>query len=304
VAQEEARQARRERAALRALQDAQRQAGLAARTCQQCGKGFSDRQADARYCSKTCQAEHNWKAQAAAVVAAREARPFRPCSECGTDISQRHTLATRCEECQETYRKGRPRKRLVGERNCSLCGTSIRGRAKHAVLCAPCETPPRWCIGCGQVDLRGTHHLRCGPCKDEYRAAKRENDREANSQYMREWQKANPLKVQFWARRREAREKGREFAITLEALEAIWPPDNRCPVCGVTFTREHADAAAGSIDRIRNDQGYVLRNVHVVCVGCNGRKGGTTLQELLDGAAGPDWKAWARARLERPEEAA
>lgn len=269
------------------------------RTCRVCGSDISRRHKLAVYCGECAASQEATRKRGGQPAPDR----VTECSVCATDISDRHPLASRCESCQAAHRSGRPcRKKRVGERNCTGCGVSIRGYAKGKTQCADCSRPPRWCIDCGQVDLAGQPKMRCDACKEAHEKAQESPEaRAGRSAYIRAWQKDNPLKVQFWDRRRCAKEKGLEFTITLEDLEAIWPEDNRCPVCGVIFTREHKSAANGSIDRIDNTRGYVPGNVHIVCVGCNGTKSDLTIRQLTAGHAGPDWKRWARKRLGRPE---
>jgi hypothetical protein len=109
------------------------------------------------------------------------------------------------------------------------------------------------------------------------------------------WQKANPVKVQFWSRRRFARSRGLEFAITLDDVLAAWPKDEKCGICGVGFVRAKSEARCPSIDRIDNTQGYTQENCQIICVSCNGTKNNRDLPELAErtDAVG----AWARARL-------
>jgi len=118
---------------------------------------------------------------------------------------------------------------------------------------------------------------------------------------MRAWQTSNPLKVQLWNIRRRARVLGLEFAITLPDLEAAWPADNCCKVCGVKLIRSGDDRGqSGSVDRIDSTKGYVPGNIHVVCLGCNGFKRDLTVEEMGDGEAGPEWQSWARNYLGLP----
>jgi len=280
-------QARQQKAA----RDARRQG----RTCAVCGTGISDRGVLAKYCVP-CKAQHDRETQAARYQDSRAARPGRSCS-CGADITTRALTATRCEACQQRHRSGRKRPRpRKTERWCGSCGASIVGCARDRTRCADCDRPPRWCIGCGKVNLAGTPGLRCGPCREAWKAG----EAEQALQSQKDWQKANPLKVQFWKRRRAAREKGLDFTVTLEYLSSLYPGSSRCPVCGVTMERGASERQTSpSIERIGNTKGYVPGNVHWCCLGCNGRKSDLTVTELATGRAGPEWMSWARERLGR-----
>jgi len=155
--------------------------------------------------------------------------------------------------------------------------------------CQPCRDGERECIEPGCEEITGPGLVRC-----QNHATKAE----ISAAYMRQWQKANPLSLQLWDRRRWAREHGVPFALTVADLKEIYP--ERCPVCSVRLTRDRDQATTnGSIDRIDNDFGigYVKGNVHVVCVGCNGMKRDLIVAELAAGAAGEHWMAWAVAYL-------
>jgi hypothetical protein len=269
----------REAAAARKLADEQ---ARSSRRCAECGGPISpDRNMGALYCGDGCRDVVSKRRQQESHAAARRI-VARSCEDCGADITERatqHPLATRCESCQKTHRSGRKRPRRKVTRLCTSCGASITGRAKVKTVCVACEPkPPRLCIGCGEVDLRGAARWRCDECQAEWDAG--------TGARMRQWQKANPLKVQLWERRRWALDHGFAFEITLADLEQLWPDDNCCPICGAGFTRQHGCATNGSIDRINNDLGYVAGNVHICCVGCNGWKSNHTFAELAAGAAG------------------
>jgi hypothetical protein len=301
AARERARSRREELAVRRAADELAR----SSRRCEEChGPIPPERSMNARYCSPECQAGSNHRQAREARSAAREITE-RSCEDCRADISERatrHPLATRCEPCQAKHRTGRKRPRRKVERLCTSCGADIRWRPAAKTICTDCEPkPPRWCIDCGVVDMRGQVAFRCPECKAAKEAYDASDAGKADrSAYARQWQKANPLKVQLWDRRRWAREHGLDFEITLADLEQLWPDDNTCPVCGAGFTREHGRETNGSIDRIDNELGYVKGNVHVCCVGCNGRKSDHTVAELADGVAREHWQAWAVAYLARP----
>jgi hypothetical protein len=221
------------------------------------------------------------------------------CAEdgCNADVTGKRGTNPRCDEhakarkkAQRKAQKRRARQRKSGHatlRACIDCGTPVDGRYHK---CQSCRDGEGECIEPGCTETTGPGLARC----DEHAS-----DKEKFSAYMRAWQKANPLKVQFWDRRRWAREHGIPFEVTVEDVEAIWP--GNCPVCAVELTRSReTQPTNGSLDRIDNnhDLGYVAGNVHIVCVGCNGRKSDLPIVALAEGLASPEWQSWAVAYLE------
>jgi hypothetical protein len=222
----------------------------------------------------------------------------RLCAEDGCEVEvtgrrircPEHAIAHRRR--QKKAQKKRARHRAAGElsRACMDCGVPVDGRYHK---CQACREGERECIEPGCTQITGPGLARC----DDHASEK-----EKFSAYMRSWQKDNRLKVQLWDRRRWAREHGVAFEITVEDVEAIWP--EVCPVCGAELTRSReTQPTNGSIDRIDNDHGlgYITGNVHVVCVGCNGRKSDMSMAGLLAGHAGKDWQRWAERRLAAQE---
>jgi hypothetical protein len=267
------------------------------RTCRVCGADITRRHKLAIYC-KACAASKEATRKRGGQPAPER---VTECSVCGTDISDRHPLAARCKNCQAAHRRTRTRKRkLVGERNCTECRVSIRGYAKGKTRCTTVSRSHHG--GASAADRStwpGSHGCAASPAgsRTGIRLGRRRTGRSTCARGRR----TIPLKVQLWERRRCARERGLEFEITLGDLEAIWPQDNRCPVCGVELTREHRSAANGSIDRIDNTRGHTAGNVHIVCAGCNGKTSDHTVEQLAAGRAGPEWRSWSRKRLGRPE---
>jgi hypothetical protein len=60
-------------------------------------------------------------------------------------------------------------------------------------------------------------------------------------------QKANPLKVQLWERRRWARKNGVPWDLEIGYVEEIWPEDNRCPVASQRLTGRGLPAVRPSL---------------------------------------------------------
>ena len=153
--------------------------------CAQCGDSFTPTNKTGpkpRYCSSTCRDRHR---TARATQEIRDARNARNCSACGEDITQTtHPLATRCESCQAEHRSTRKRPKAKVERFCDGCGKSINGTRKGKTSCADCGKPPRLCIDCGLVDLKGSRSWRCDDCKAEWDAGE--------SERVRQWQADHP----------------------------------------------------------------------------------------------------------------
>jgi hypothetical protein len=226
---------------------------------------------------------------------------LRSCESCGTDISGRHPLATRCELCQAEHRRTRPRTQRHKPpkiRVCSNCGArTVTGKSRK--LCDDCRAPkPKLCAdGCGaEVKMRGS---RCPSCAAdhyrEYMAAYMRDHREQVKTY-----KTVYSSIVARAARR-ARELGLEFALTVALVKRIYPADGCCLVCRVELVWNRGGKGgrvnSPSLDRIDSTRGYVPGNVHVVCLGCNSRKHDKTLAELADGMAGLEWQTWAIAYL-------
>jgi hypothetical protein len=167
------------------------------------------------------------------------------------------------------------------------CGAALDDGRYHK--CQLCRDGERECIEPDCTEITEPGMARC----DDHAS-----DKERFSAYIRAWQKDNRLKVQYWERRRWAREHGIPFDISVEYIESIWP--EKCPVCGCELTRSReTQTTNGSIDRIDNshDVGYIPGNVHIICVADNGKKSDLSVQELSRGYAGPEWRAWAVAYL-------
>jgi hypothetical protein len=218
----------------------------------------------------------------------------RECLDCGAPC---HGNQLRCDPHREQWRRaGRKQgKRKKARQRACACGADITGTGRRR--CAECAKPqPRVCADDGCTEPVTTPHARrCGPHRAE--AARQL----AGSAYMMAWQQAHPLQCQLWGRRREARKKGLDFEITVADIEAAYPADGRCGICGVVVVRGKSRADCPSIDRIDNTLGYLPGNIHVICLGCNGRKGSRSLAELAGRADALG--AWARKRQVEHEQA-
>lgn len=99
----------------------------------------------------------------------------------------------------------------------------------------------------------------------------------------REWRRRNPKKVLVLAARSRAKRNGLPFDITVESLK--WP--ERCPILGIVL--DYTRTPTGSrrlrsnfptLDRRRNDLGYVVGNVFVISHRANRLKSDASPAEL------------------------
>jgi hypothetical protein len=73
------------------------------------------------------------------------------------------------------------------------------------------------------------------------------------------------------------------FNLTLDYINEIWPPDNKCPVFGFPFVRGRVDMILTSpaLDRIEPDKGYTIGNVQVISARANLIKTDATAAEVM-----------------------
>lgn len=81
--------------------------------------------------------------------------------------------------------------------------------------------------------------------------------------------------------RQRARGSGVPFTITPEDIRAVWPPDDICPVLGVTMRVQRGKAAAHSpsLDRLNSAWGYERGNIVVMSLRANQGKRDLTAAE-------------------------
>ena len=79
-----------------------------------------------------------------------------------------------------------------------------------------------------------------------------------------------PAKRLFITARGRAKKFNRVFFITVQDIEAQYPIDERCPLCGVSFERRTRYTA--SFDEIIPGKGYHPWNIMVICYRCNTHK--------------------------------
>ncbi len=101
---------------------------------------------------------------------------------------------------------------------------------------------------------------------------------------LREWCRKNPEKALLQNARRRAKRKGTAFDLVYTDL---MPLPTHCPVLGTKLEygpgrgrKLYENGAAASLDRIRNEDGYVRGNVIIVSLRANLLKGQATIDEL------------------------
>ena len=94
----------------------------------------------------------------------------------------------------------------------------------------------------------------------------------------RSYHKNNIQKRLFAKARLRAKNKGREFHITMEDIQL----PEYCPILGIKLEVSSGRFSANSytIDRIDSDKGYVKGNVHVISYRANMLKNDASLEEL------------------------
>lgn len=98
------------------------------------------------------------------------------------------------------------------------------------------------------------------------------------------WCRANPEKALLQNARRRAKRKGIPYDLVHTDL---LPLPTHCPVLGIKLAygpgrgrKLYENRAAASLDRIRNEEGYVKGNVIIVSLRANLLKGQATIDEL------------------------
>ena len=265
--------------------------------CVECNTDISHKRAGTRFCGQRCRDRSRWTNHV-------DRPAVRLCSHCRAEISDRHLLATRCEECQASHRKSR--KHLV-VRSCAVCGTDLTGTTKKK-LCAACSAPKqRTCAedGC-EVDLTRSRRQRClqhgrERALEAQRARQGGENRKAYNEAIRQWQADNPEATMLIRARTRAKKRGLECTITVDDVKAAWPEAQPVPCVRHGAGQESGPGAL--VTRItepgphRQHQGYVPGNIWVISLEANGTKRDLTIEELAAGESTPEWQAWARDHL-------
>jgi predicted metal-binding protein len=108
----------------------------------------------------------------------------------------------------------------------------------------------------GWPDTNGTRRQsRCKTCE---------------SQYQKNSKATDPARRLYKLARQRANKKKIGFNISIKYIESIWPKDNKCPIT----KKEFKDGAKyknqwASLDRVRNDYGYIIGNVAIISYEAN-----------------------------------
>lgn len=129
---------------------------------------------------------------------------------------------------------------------------------------------------------------RCRACDLAYQNERRVKNRDSLTQYYRDYQKERRknfdyrLQMLVNASKQRARLNQREHSISVEDVKAIYPPDGRCPIFGVTlaFNKAGFRDDSPSIDRIDSSKGYTRDNIQVISWKANRIKGAASLEDL------------------------
>lgn len=101
--------------------------------------------------------------------------------------------------------------------------------------------------------------------------ATRKKNKMTNSELVKAWKMAHPLEYAYQTLKDNARRRGKEFSLTLEQFKRFCRKTDYISGKGKTKT-------SYSIDRIENDKGYTLKNIQILPLGENSKKGCKILQ--------------------------
>lgn len=121
----------------------------------------------------------------------------------------------------------------------------------------------------GHVTFRYSSNGTCHECGKRRTAAYRNSAKHKASKdkWYREKLANVPEHMMCIQAKRRAREAGVPFDLTPEAIRAVWPRDNRCPVTLHEFATKGGRGAnhdSPSLDRIRPEWGYICGNIAVI----------------------------------------
>lgn len=184
-----------------------------------------------------------------------------------------------CHEIKKSYAFNVSRLTADGRTNvCKVCEKRYKESRRQRYKEANCSSPPvheeyemKKCSSC-QVVLPVGSFTRASDRKDGLKPI----CRDCASRLNKEWKRNNYAKALLKSVRNGAEKRGLEFSIT---LEDVFIP-NVCPVFGTEFSFTGSRDNRPSIDRIRNDVGYVQGNIVVVSMRANRTKSDLSLDEL------------------------
>lgn len=124
--------------------------------------------------------------------------------------------------------------------------------------------------------VRWTSNYTCIQCNKPQMDAYRERNKEKLLVSRREWDTNNPAKAMLQRARGRARSMGLPFDLTLDDIVI---PES-CPVLGIPLIRSGYQDNRPSLDRVKNELGYVKGNVNVISYLANRIKNNSTLDQL------------------------
>lgn len=128
----------------------------------------------------------------------------------------------------------------------------------------------------------------CKECDNERqrvrRVAKKEDIQKYSKEYRSKKKDDHGWRLQQLLNSAKARavKKDREFNLTLQDLNELYPKDNKCPVFGfeLTWNQEGFRETSPSIDRIDSTKGYTKDNVQIISWKANRIKGYASVEDL------------------------
>lgn len=97
--------------------------------------------------------------------------------------------------------------------------------------------------------------------------------RKCESEYQKKDKEKNPSGRLYKLAKIRARKNKLPFNITIEYIDSIWPKDNKCPITNREFKNgKNNKLNWATLDKVRNDKGYVIGNVAVISYEANALK--------------------------------
>jgi hypothetical protein len=153
----------------------------------------------------------------------------------------------------------------------------IGNTRSEAVRCALPRYIGKSCRHHPDNRLRWTSNAVCVECSANQAEAWRQRNQKLLVQKRREWSHANPVKTMLQRARRRAKALGLPFELTASQVEI----PTHCPVLGIELLRSGTVDSSPSLDRVRNEEGYILSNIRVISHRANRIKSDASKDELL-----------------------
>jgi hypothetical protein len=123
----------------------------------------------------------------------------------------------------------------------------------------------------GHISKRITHNHNCCRCEDIRSVSWQTRTGKGYRYY-------SPLKARFSRLKSGAKDRGIEFNLIFEDM--VWP--SHCPIFGVElrYDAKGNDPYGASVDRIDNNKGYVVGNIHIISRRANTIKNDASIDDL------------------------